>query len=182
MKIYQFLNILLIINLLNAGNSCERYSPRFNVGEIEGYAPIYESELETIITLQEPRTIEKSGNIYIYKKLILINERNKGFHIINNADSLNPVQIGFLNIPLNHDLSIRNDIIYANSGTDLLAIKLDNQGVTEVKRLKGIFDGDNFNESHPPTSVNHYFECVDETKGKVVGWELRTINNPQCYY
>ncbi len=75
-------------------------------------------------TFLEQRKMETTGKIYFYNDLIMINERHEGIHIIDNTDSSNPTRIGFLAIPGNVDVSIQNDIMYADSYVDLLTIDI----------------------------------------------------------
>ena len=63
------------------------------------YEPVVmqRSAFETTTIFESiPRTIENSGKIYVKDDLIFINEINKGFHFINNANPSNPVNVGFV--------------------------------------------------------------------------------------
>jgi hypothetical protein len=72
---------------------------------------------------------------------IFVNEVNKGFHLINNADPSNPVNVGFINVLGSSDLSIKEDVFYANNATDLIAFKINEatQTLTITKRLENMF-------------------------------------------
>ncbi len=72
------------------------------------------------------RKLEIPGKIYFYNDMIMINERYEGIHIYDNSDPSSPQSIGFLAIPGNLDVSIRNDIMYADSYVDLLTIDVAN--------------------------------------------------------
>lgn len=87
------------------------------------------------------RTIENSGKIYVKGNYIFINEVNKGFHIINNANPSNPNNIGFIKILGSSDLSIKSDVFYVNNATDLVAFTIDenSQTLTISKRLENVF-------------------------------------------
>jgi hypothetical protein len=88
-----------------------------------------------------PRAIENSGKIYVKGDYILVNEVNKGFHIINNSNPLNPNNIGFIKVLGSSDLSIKSNVFYANNATDLIAFKLNesNQSINITKRLQDVF-------------------------------------------
>ncbi len=161
--------------------SCGDGLPTFNIESIKGYAPVYAESIEPI-AITEPQNIVFPGNVYTYKNLILINEKNRGYHILDNSDKSNPNKIGFISIPFNKDISIKDDVIYANSGADLVSMSINQDTITSIKRFENVFKYI-VDEAHPPFSSQYrYFECVNPKLGAVMGWELKTIKNPQCYY
>ncbi|MFT7270267.1 MAG: hypothetical protein ACI905_002495 [Roseivirga sp.] len=153
----------------------------FPEGEVQGYKPIYIQEEDLSIALEESRGVLDAGRIYLYGDLLLLNERYKGIHLIDNADPRNPQNIGFLRIMGATDMAIRNRVLYVNQFEDLLAIDVSDinniQLITREEKVLAI-DGGN---QVPPLS-GYYFECVDPTKGVVTGWELTTITGAKCYY
>ncbi len=70
----------------------------------------------------DDRKLELPGKIYYYDNKIMINERYEGIHIYDNTDPSNPAKLGFLAIPGNLDVAIKNNIMYADSYVDLLTI------------------------------------------------------------
>ncbi len=74
------------------------------------------------ISFNEVRDLEHPGKIYFYKNFIMINEVYEGIHIYDNTDSRNPQRVGFVAIPGNLDVAIKDDIMYADSYVDLLTI------------------------------------------------------------
>ncbi|WP_299521930.1 hypothetical protein [Winogradskyella sp.] len=108
------------------------------------YEPVImqRTEFETsTVLINTPRPIEDSGKIYVKGNFIFINEVNQGFHIINNSDPTNPVNIGFIKVLGSSDLSIKNDIFYANNARDLISFKIDeaSETLTLTKRLENVF-------------------------------------------
>lgn len=104
--------------------SCDKVSYR------ESYTvkiPVFE-KIATIRkkagTITNPKQIEKSGKIYLYKDYLFINEPLKGIHIYDNADPSNPKSISFIDIPGNVDLAINDDVLYADSFSDLLILDI----------------------------------------------------------
>lgn len=71
-----------------------------------------------------PKTIEKTGKIYLFGNYLFISEPNKGIHVIDNSDPANPVNISFVEIPGTADLAINDHILYADSYIDLLAFDI----------------------------------------------------------
>lgn len=102
--------------------------------------PIYKTvdEIHTGAVVNEaPRDLTNPGNIYYYNDQIFINERHEGIHVIDNTNPSNPVNIGFISIPGNENLAIKNGILYANSYVDLLTIDL--QGYELIHRTENVF-------------------------------------------
>jgi len=105
------------------------------------YKPILmeRSSLESSVKLVDPQAIKNFGKIYRYNDLLFINEVYEGVHIINNADPANPVNIGFITIPGNIDIAIKNGYIYADNAVDLIVISYDGQNVQVVDRNREVF-------------------------------------------
>lgn len=149
-----------------------------NEFEGQGYQPVYltRAELENIETLPA-RAMINPGKIYTFGNYLFVNERFEGIHIINNADPAAPEKLSFVKIPGNVDLAVKGNLLYADNGTDLVTLNInDLNNITVVSRIKDTFP----NQPFPPFT-NTYFECVDDSKGIVVGWELADLQDPQCY-
>jgi hypothetical protein len=95
--------------------------------------------LEQSIRLLPPQELVNYGKIYTKDNLLFVNERNEGVHIFNNVNPANPVALGFISILGNIDISIKDDIIYADNATDLVALRFDGSTVTEVDRNRNVF-------------------------------------------
>jgi hypothetical protein len=146
---------------------------------VEGYRPMYISNTQAlVIESQNARTLQKTGKIYAKDTLVFVNELYKGVHIINNKNPQKPVIIGFISIPGNVDIAIKNNVLYADNYTDLVAIDINNlNNIRVVKRIKDAFP--EILQKYPPYP-NVRFECVDDAKGRVIGWEKATLTNPKC--
>ena len=97
-------------------------------------------KLGAIVTSGNPQVLEETGKIYIKGHLIFLNEFGKGIHVINNRNPYKPEIIAFLNIPGNVDIAIRDNILYADSYTDLVVIDIsDPKNIKEIKRIRNIF-------------------------------------------
>ncbi|EMR04587.1 LVIVD repeat-containing protein [Cesiribacter andamanensis] len=135
----------------------------------EYYRPVYAAEqLAYRIQVQPARTLQNPGRIYVKDHLLIINERFKGFHLIDNSDPANPQPLLFLEVPGAGNMAMQGSFMYVDNMTDLLTLDLSNlQDIREVNRQKGVFDG---RQNYPPMR-NVAFECVDPKRGVVVGWE-----------
>jgi len=93
------------------------------------------------ISIAPAQEIENPGKIYIYKDYLLINEPNKGIHIFDNKNPVNPINLSFIPIEGNVDLAINSDILYADNYVDLLAFDLSNiRNIRLVNRVKDVFN------------------------------------------
>ncbi|CAN5304069.1 hypothetical protein BH23BAC1_BH23BAC1_22610 [soil metagenome] len=157
---YLLLPLLLMTLLLN---SCTD-----NIETIVTYTiqePVYmlRADLKQALKVSSPQGIQAPGKIYVKDHYLFINEVDKGIHVINNNDPANPQFISFIEIPGNIDLAVKNNILYADSYIDLVALDISNpQDVKLVKRVENIF----------PT----YGMIVDDTaKVFLAGFEEKTI-------
>ncbi len=157
---------------------CDQEDDINKQGIVKAYKPIYATNLEiSNVAFEGPRKLLKPAKIYIKGNYLYINEYNEGVHIYNNIDPEKPVALGFIKIRGNQDIEIKENILYADNGLDLIAIDISNQETAKVvKRIEKVFP----NSSYPPFQ-NVKFECIDESKGVVVGWELSDVANPKCY-
>ena len=170
--------VTLLLALLFIG--CVENDP--SAGEVEGLKPIYASQslekLQTISVL-EPQSIRKLGNIYYKSPYIFVNESFEGFHIIDNSNPNEPVFVKFVKIAGNKNVSIKGDYLYADNISDLVVLDIGNlEDIKEVNRVKNIYSGAN---QQYPDGFEGFFECVEPANGVVLGWEPTLLDNPKCY-
>jgi len=84
----------------------------------------YEDLRNQSIETTAAKNLQNPGKIYFKSPYILINERNKGIHIIDNSNPAVPNNVGFIEIAGNIDMAVKNNTLYADSYTDLLAIDI----------------------------------------------------------
>jgi hypothetical protein len=107
------------------------------------YEPIIMSrtDFENAISISNSKEVLEAGKIYVIDDYLYLNDKNKGFHIINNETPEQPLKERFLEIPGATDVAIRNNTLYINQATDLIVLTLNiNSGEVQVKkRLKDVF-------------------------------------------
>ncbi len=177
-KITRMRQAFLIIALFTLF-ACDTYVPSFPNGAVEGLKPVYEQEEETLISKSNSRTLIRPGKIYSYGNLLLISEVDAGIHVINNTDPKNPINLFFITIPGNSDMAVSGDYLYANTISDLIVLKLQDDGFELVNRINKFFMEPS-DEIYPPF-FDVYYECIDPAKGKVIGWENAILEAPECY-
>ena len=96
--------------------------------------------LRSSVEITSPIPIIESGKIYVYNNLILVNDKNKGIHIIDNSNPENPQKIACIKIKANNDMEIKGDYLYADSLMDLVVFDIsDINNIRETTRLKDVF-------------------------------------------
>jgi hypothetical protein len=169
-------NTLLFILFACLLSACEKEST-FTGFNGTGKKPIYISlsELGDIKNLP-PQTIEQTGTIFLRDTLFFMLEFKKGIHVFNILDTMNTAALTFWNIPAITDFTISGNRVYADSWRDLVTIDVsDLYQIQEVGRNK-----DTFKPVLYPPLYDGYFECVDENKGVLIGWEDALLENARC--
>ena len=122
----------------------------------------------------ESRLLENPGKIYYYESTLIINEKYEGIHLYDNSDPSAPSYLGFISIPGNLDVSIKNDILYADNYVDLLSIDITNfKDPKLLNRQEEVFKVYNLNENLG------YFIYTKETERSIeVSCDDPNFNNP----
>jgi len=169
-------NIFALLILFTASNSCmDEYTEVFTAN-----SPVYMSyeDLRDAVKMTAARDLVNPGKIYFKDGYIFINEELKGIHIIDNRNPQNPQNIGFVEIPGNVDIAVKENILYADSYVDLVAIDISNvNNPEEVHRVEDIFP-----YTTPPYDENYRVAKVDEEKGVVIDWEIKKVRQEMEYY
>lgn len=118
-----------------------------------------------------PKSIDESGKIYAYGNYIFVNDKSRGIHIIDNTVPQSPQKIAFLNIPGNVDVSIKDDVLFADSISDLLVFDIsDINNITLTNRLENVLPGYVF----WPAGVDLYEGDYDYQNEILLGWSVKT--------
>jgi hypothetical protein len=175
----QFKNITFLMVLLMAfATSCtDKIFETFTAN-----SPVYMSydALRSAVKMSAARDLNTPGKIYFKDQYIFINERMKGVHVYDVSDPANPQNKGFIEIPGNVDIAIKDNILYADSYVDLVSIDISSFAtIKEVGRVKKIFP-----YTLPVYDTNYPVAKLDETKGIITGWEIKSIRQEleQRYY
>lgn len=150
-----------------------------NPTEIMGYAPVYgnPSQMHEIKSMPA-RAIVNGGKIYQYSPFTFQIENGVGIHVINSSNPSNPQKIGFIQVAGCSEIAAQNGILYTDNYRDLVALNITNiNSVVVESRLEKVFPG--VNQQMPPYA-GEYFECVDPTKGEVIGWTEKLLIKPKC--
>ncbi len=167
----------LLIILVFSMAACE---PVINEqGSTMAYVPIYATlQNASTISVEPVKPTVKAGKIYAYNQYLFQVEQFEGIHIIDNSNPQQAQKIAFIKIPMCSELAIKSGFLYTNNLNDLVVFNLNNIASPQlVNRVENAFPA--ITQEYPPFS-NVYFECVDPSKGVVVGWKQQPVENPKC--
>jgi len=167
-KIKASIFLAAIIPVLMLSSCQDRYIQIYEVSN-----PVYLSyeDLRASVSDTTPVEFSHPGKIYILGETIFVNEIRKGIHVVDNTDPANTEVISFIQIPGNIDMAIKNNILYADSYVDLVAIDIsDLDDIKEVSRFEDVFS-----YSLPPYEVQTRLGLVDEAQGVVVEWKTEEV-------
>jgi len=130
----------------------------------------FEEFREKGIEILPAREIKEAGKIYNYANTLLVAEKNKGIHLIDNHDKKNPNPKVFLKVVGNLDMAVKEGYLYLDSYMDLVVMDIRNlDNIKEVNRTNNVFT----NDSYQNFDDNYYnYGCdFDMTKGVIGGYE-----------
>ena len=169
MKHIRFNPIFQILTLLFILSGCkDKYTEQYLSLE-----PVYLSykDFREAVKMESTHLLQKPGKIYFKDNYLYINEIMKGIHVYNNTNPANPQYVGFINIPGNVDIAILGNTLFADSYIDLVSIDISNPAnAKEIGRIKSVFP-----YAVPSYDSNYRLGQIDDTKGVVIDWEIRTV-------
>lgn len=106
------------------------------------YTPVLEklSTLRAGVKSLPAQSLQEPGKIFVKGKLVFVNEKNKGIHVIDNSNPAKPVKTSFIAIPGNIDMYASGNFLYADLYCDLAALDISNpSNISVAKFLTRIF-------------------------------------------
>lgn len=126
---------LLFMAMLTACGIDYRDDPRCAKSNYMTY-----EELRASVNVEAAREIENAGKIYVYGDTLLVNEKNRGVHIIDNSDKKNPINKAFVKVIGSSDIAVKDGYMMVDSYMDLVIIDInDMNNIKEVNRTIDIF-------------------------------------------
>ena len=101
------------------------------------FTPVYKNKSEVLQSIKSstPQALKQTGKLFLFGRYLFVNEVNKGVHVIDNANPRSPKNIGFINIPGNVDIAVKNNTLYADLFTDMVAIDITNPANATLKKV-----------------------------------------------
>lgn len=92
------------------------------------FRPIFQTKASAwaAVKSEAPQTIKSPAKLFILGNYIFLSEPYEGIHILDNSNPVSPVNKAFIPVPGNQDVSVKGTTLYADCGTDLLAIDISN--------------------------------------------------------
>lgn len=149
--------------------------------EVEGLQPIYApANTWNQITAEDPQPIQQLGKIYYKDNFMYVVERLKGIHVIDNTDPTTPTPVKFIKVAGAKDIAMKNNYLYTDNATDMVVLDVSNlEDIKVVNRIDGIYDESQ--QAYPEfAEEGTFFECVDASRGVVVGWQSVMLSSPEC--
>ncbi len=162
------LQIFLTLVFIMIAFSCEEEEKY----TYEALSPVYMSfeEFRMPVKSSPAMEIQQAGKIYFKDNYIFVNEVNRGIHVIDNSNPVQPQKISFYEIIGNVDMAIRGSILFVDSYVDLVAIDISNiTSPVEAGRIENAFP-----EVLPipdDPSLPYAWDEIDRSKGVIVDWE-----------
>lgn len=159
--------------------SCQPRDVNDPPAQAQGYAPVYAlRQTVNTIAVESAKPTTRPGKIYAYGNYLFQVEQNEGIHIINNTNPQQAQKVAFLKVPMASEIAIKSGYLYTNNLNDLVVFDLNNVVAPQlVHRLENAFPV--IDQTYPPVS-GVFFECADPSKGVVIGWDFKMLNNPKC--
>lgn len=158
------INLLLIFSCTN-NDSDNEYAEYLVARPII----IDKADFANSVDIIAPRPIDESGKVYAYEDYIFINDKYKGVHVIDNRNPNQPVKIGFIQIPGNVDISVKNNYLFADSLMDLVVVDIsDMNQIEQVNRLENVLYN---NVVFPFEADLIEYEDYNYDSEIIVGWE-----------
>jgi hypothetical protein len=138
------------------------------------YTPVYmnRTEMESAVKIESAQPLRTTGKIYLYGQYILVNEKYKGIHVIDNSNPAAPQNVAFLHIDGCIDMAMKNNVLYADNAIDLIALKTTDNftSVQVTQRIKGIFpETESPDRYWSPNYVNQF----RPKNGILVAWKKK---------
>ncbi|WP_138433547.1 LVIVD repeat-containing protein [Winogradskyella algicola] len=84
------------------------------------------SEFRNSIAVTDAQPTNSDGKIYVYADLLFYIAQNSGIHIFNNQNPASPINLAFIQLEGVNDISVKNDILYADNYMDLVVFDISN--------------------------------------------------------
>lgn len=168
--------ILLFLGLAVCLPGCRKDEVFFYNGP--GKKPVYASIAATRIIQNLPeQPVVATGGIFLLEPIFFMVEQRKGIHVYDVTDPALPVYLTFISIPAIGDFTVSGQRLYADSWRDLVTLDIsDIMNVKVIDRVENVFT-----PLFYPLNYQGNFECIDESKGAVVGWTDTILTDAKCF-
>ena len=160
-----FIYLFCLTAILSVSSCMDKYSEELSLN-----TPVYldYETLRSSVKQTTSRDLMRPGKIGFKDQYLFVVEYREGIHVIDVSNPSNPQNKVFIEVPGCVDIALKDNVLYADSYVDLVAIDLsDINHPKEKNRLKDVLPYTvpiAENENLPYTQV-------EKEKGVVVAWE-----------
>ncbi|TKG91121.1 hypothetical protein EYV94_22205 [Puteibacter caeruleilacunae] len=163
--------ISILTLLLISFNSCEDKITEEYLQLDPVYMSFSEIRSNDAIRFENNLQLKNTGKIYLKGQYIFINEVFKGVHVYDNANPENPSYIGFIRIPGNMDIAIKDNYLFADSFVDVVVLDISTINSPQlVKRIENVYD-----YRIPPYDEKYRLGKIDPVNGMIIDWEITKV-------
>lgn len=123
----KLLPLVLVVLISVQFQNCEKEDVGL-LDQVSVIVPVVKSKtaVRNSISIEGARATNSDGKIYVYEDLLFYIAQNSGIHIFDNSDPVSPQNLSFINLEGVNDISIKNNILYADNYTDLVVFDISN--------------------------------------------------------
>lgn len=123
------------------------------------------SDIRNSISIMGAQSTNSDGKIYVYDDLLFYIAQLSGIHVFNNQNPENPQNIAFIALEGVNDISVKNDILYADNYMDLAVFDISN--INDIQLLNVQEDMLPYYATHPE-EVLYYQNVYPTTEGEFI--------------
>ncbi|NRD23785.1 hypothetical protein HNV10_11060 [Winogradskyella litoriviva] len=130
------------------------------------------TEVRNSIAIMSAQPTNSDGKIYVYDDFLFYIAQNSGIHVFNNQNPVSPQNIAFIQLEGVHDISIKNDILYADNFMDLVVFDISN--ITDIQIVNVEEDMLLFNPEFPEDSMYYQYNTYPSNENEFIS-EYTTV-------
>lgn len=164
--------------------ACSDDDTQFEVVTVATPITQLKADLRAEVDVVQAAPIEESGKFYFYQDYIFVNDNLQGVHVIDNRIPEAPQKIAFIKIPGNKDVEVKNNILYADSFSDLVLFDIsDINNIQFLDRYLDVLGSSNYEIPEIDQVVSGVdYENFDSTTQIIIGWEYKEVRRPVLDY
>lgn len=148
---------------------------------------VSKTEMRNSIQVTSAQPTNADGKIYVYDNLLFYIAQNSGIHIFNNQDPVSPQNLAFIKLEGVNDISVKNNILYADNFMDLVVFDISD--ISNIELVNVEEDVLNFYAVYPNDSVTYFQNTYPSNEDEFIA-KFETImverfvveNNTELYY
>jgi len=173
-----FVSASLFISLSTCGTNIVENPAQSE--SVQGLKPLYAQLSAESIYTDVTQPVGKLQSFVVFRDYLLVTERDRGIHVLDNTDPEDPVGKCFWHIPGIRNFTIANNNLLVPVGSRLVTIDVSDVDNVFLRSIQEDFFEDADTNVFPEGYVGS-FECVDNKQGVVIGWEETQLDRPKCW-